>query len=146
MQIEVDFDVFKALTVRRTHEGHTYNDVLRDILGLGAKTVHHLQAQDIATGPAEIGRVAIGIVNGLSLKGTILPDGTLLRATYKGRLHTARIENGEWISEHGRKYTSPSAAAYAISNTNINGWRFWEAKRPSDAVWQKLETLSKGTS
>ena len=34
MQIEIDFEVFKELTARRTHEGHTYNEVLRDVLGL----------------------------------------------------------------------------------------------------------------
>jgi hypothetical protein len=32
--LDVDFDVFKALTNRRATEAVTYNDVLREILGL----------------------------------------------------------------------------------------------------------------
>jgi hypothetical protein len=33
-EIEVDFDVFKALLAKRTSEDVTYNDVLRQILRL----------------------------------------------------------------------------------------------------------------
>jgi negative regulator of replication initiation len=32
--IQIDFDVYKALTVRRSSEDVTYNDVLREMLGL----------------------------------------------------------------------------------------------------------------
>ena len=35
MNIEIDFDVFKALTLRRSTEDISYNDVLRELLGLG---------------------------------------------------------------------------------------------------------------
>ena len=39
--IEVDFDVFKALTARRANEAVTENDVLRSLLGLNAKQAAH---------------------------------------------------------------------------------------------------------
>ena len=32
--IEIDFDVFKEITVRRKNEGITPNDVLRELFGL----------------------------------------------------------------------------------------------------------------
>jgi hypothetical protein len=37
--IEVDFEVFKALTARREQESVTPNDVLRGLLGLGSGAV-----------------------------------------------------------------------------------------------------------
>jgi hypothetical protein len=146
MQVEVDFDVFKALTALRLHEGHTYNDVLRDLLHLGQVKSYKIQPSSIATAEPAIGTPTLTSSNGLWLRGLFLPDGTLLRGSYKGKLHQAQIENGGWHDERGQQHTSPSAAAYAISNTNINGWRFWEAKRPSDTDWRKLETLQKNGS
>ena len=37
--IEIDFEVYKALTARRTGEGDSPNDVLRRLLGLGQGNV-----------------------------------------------------------------------------------------------------------
>ena len=37
--IEVDFEVYKQLTVRRATEQVTYNDVIRGLLGIKAKAV-----------------------------------------------------------------------------------------------------------
>ena len=37
--IEIDFDVFKELTIRRTTESVTYNDVLLELLGLDRSKV-----------------------------------------------------------------------------------------------------------
>ncbi len=146
MQIEVDFDVFKALTALRTHEGHTYNNVLRKLLGLGDNVVHRLEASSVSGEPPIASAPTLTMNSGLALKGVFLPDGTLLRAIYKGKLHQAKIENGEWVDQLGRRHTSPSAAARAISGTNINGWRFWQVKRPSDTDWHKLDQLQKSSA
>ena len=35
--IEIDFEVFKEITVRRKNEGITPNDVLRELFGLGPR-------------------------------------------------------------------------------------------------------------
>jgi hypothetical protein len=71
-----------------------------------------------------------------------LPNGTQLRATYKGRTYKAAIENGRWLDEAGIEYNSPSAAARAITGNNVNGLRFWAGKRPSDGDWLSLEVMA----
>lgn len=121
--LDVDFEVFKALTNRRETEAVTYNDVLRDVLGLGQKSA-----------------VPTTSLPGWTWKGVTLPNGTELRAEYKGKAHTAKITNGTWVQE-GQEYGSPSAAAYAITGSGINGWRFWLVKRPSDPAWVPLGKL-----
>jgi hypothetical protein len=129
MQIDIDFEVFKALTALRKRESHTYNDVLRDLLRLKP-------AADESSAPSASPK-------GLLLRGGLfLPDGTRLRVTYKGIEYLAEIRNGRWIDQAGTEHASPSAAAQHITKTNVNGWRFWEAKRPSDVDWRKLDTLS----
>lgn len=47
--VEVDFDVYKQLTVRRTTEDVSYNDVIRELLGLGQSKP---SAAKEATGPS----------------------------------------------------------------------------------------------
>jgi hypothetical protein len=131
VQIEIDFDVWKALNNLRESEDTTLSDVLRGALKLGgASTV----VKSRRPAPTEI-------VNGASFKGVFLPDGTLLRVTYKGRMYAAEIKDGRWIDHEGNARTSPSEAARAISNTQVNGWRFWEVKRPRDGRWRRLDML-----
>lgn len=122
--LDVDFDVFKALTNRRATEDVTYNDVLRELLELGAK------APPSATQNS----------GGWSWKGVTLPNGTELKASHQGKLCAAKIENSKWMQD-GNTYASPSAAAFAITNYGINGWLFWQVKRPSDATWVQLGSL-----
>lgn len=123
--IEVDFDVYKELTLRRPTESVTYNDVIRNLLGLGAPTT-----------PAPASRAS-----GCVFKGVHFPEGTQFRVTYKGKTYLALIKGGEWIDGNGVPRNSPSEAAHAITQTNVNGWRFWECKRPSDTDWRLLDAL-----
>lgn len=129
-QIEVDFDVFKALTARRETESHTYNDVLRELLKLESSSI------DVVRAPpkAEVGRI---------IGGRFLPDGTILRAKYKGAFYLASIKNGEWVSDSGQAYESASAAARGVTKNSVNGLTFWEAKRPSDTEWITLKSVPK---
>ncbi|HEV7661169.1 MAG TPA: hypothetical protein VGO55_15120 [Allosphingosinicella sp.] len=139
MHIEVDFGVFKELTVRREHEGHTYNDVLRELLGLDS-----IQEPERAETPLQAAADALSRpfgVNGFFSRGLHLPEGTQLRARYKQREYRGHIEGDRWVDEGGREHTSPSAAAAAITGTNVNGLRFWEAMRPGDSAWRRLELL-----
>lgn len=130
MQIDIDFEVFKALTALRTHEGHTYNEVLRELLGLKAEG--HAAQTDVKP---DIGK------RSFESRDLSLPHGTLLRATYKGGAYTARIDDGRWIDENGIEHGSPSAAARYITGNNVNGLRFWQGKRPSDNGWLNLDVL-----
>ena len=125
--IDVDFDVFKALTMMRPDEATTYNDVLRKKLGLDPPTAS-------AVAPSET-------AGGCEYKGVVLPNGTELRVTYKGRTYNAAIKDGSWIGEDGIRRNSPSDAACAVTKGNVNGWRFWKVKRPGDGDFRVLEDL-----
>lgn len=146
MQIEIDFDVYKALTARRVHERHTYNDVLRELLDLGPALVpeaHPGSFQGVMAQVADhFSRNLIGPPGSFVSRGLHLPDGTKLRARYKGSLYYAAIVDGCWVDEHGKQHSSPSSAATDITGTNVNGLRFWEAMRPADTEWRRLDMLA----
>ena len=128
--IEVDFDVFKAITARRPTEDVTENDVLRQLFGLSS----------LKDGSSpHVGRPSPG--DWVS-KGVRFPQGTQLRATYKGQTYLAEVAEGALIFQ-GQRYESPSAAAMAISKSPVNGWAFWEAKFPGRAAWQPLKDLKR---
>ena len=128
--IEVDFDVFKALTTRRPSEDVTENDVLRDLLGLPSKRALGAKA------PPEIPDASDWIV-----KGIRFPTGTEFRANYKGQTWLGRVERGALVV-NGRRFDTPSAAAVFITKSPTNGWTFWEYQRaPGD--WVPLDTLRK---
>ena len=125
--IEVDFDVYKAIMMRRPSEAVTENDVLRDLLRLPPK-----EAELVATpspGPSD-----------WLAKGVRFPAGTEFRAHYKGQTHLARVDGGALVIG-GKRYDSPSAAAMSITRSPVNGWRFWEARLPGEASWKMIEWL-----
>ena|SRR5262245_56410920 len=123
--IDVDFEVYKELTVRRATEAVTHNDVIRGLLGL----------------PAAIVTTVTPSATGATFKGVFFPDGTQFRATYKGRTYTAEIKGGAWRDSEGTLRTSPSEAAVKITGKNWNGWRFWQCKRPEDQSWRPIDDL-----
>lgn len=125
--VEIDFEVYKELTARRATEATTYNDVIRDLLGLDAEP--------------EVADAQVPGAGGLEMKGVFLPNGTQLRVTYKGQTYTAEIKDGAWIGSDGVRRNTPSDAACAITQTNVNGWRFWHVKRPNDKGWKVLNSL-----
>ena len=126
--IEVDFDVYKQLTVRRETEDVSYNDVIRELLGLSSSKTVKLEN---TSGSAHSDWVS---------KGVRFPVGTEFRAHYKGQMRTGRVENGALVVD-GIVYESPSAAAGAITGSAVNGWRFWECKLPNKSSWQLIESL-----
>jgi hypothetical protein len=102
ISIEVDFEVFKN---RRTTESVSHNDVIRAALRLSP-----LPAQAEKTG---------NVPKGASFKGVFFPEGTLFRATYKGRSYTAEIQDGAWVGSDGTTRTSPSEAAVKITGKKL---------------------------
>jgi hypothetical protein len=128
--IQVDFEVFKEITARRASESMTENDVIRKLLGLGkaAKPSHPPTPE-----PSQLSWVS---------KGVSFPNGTQFRATYKGQQHTGAVENGALVVQ-GERYTSPSAAAVAITSNPVNGWRFWECLLPGKSQWTLIANLRK---
>jgi hypothetical protein len=127
--IEVDFEVYKQLTVRRATEDVSHNDVIRKLLDLG-------QPQTAPTA-----KVAGPLPGDWVAKGVRFPVGTDFRANYKGVNHTARVEAGALALSNGQRFDSPSAAAVSITGSAVNGWRFWECRLPGKSNWQLIEGL-----
>jgi hypothetical protein len=125
--IEIDFDVFKAITARRSSEDMTENDVLRQLFNLG-KRGNPLTMTDRPVSDDWV------------TKGVRLPSGTELRATYKGKTYLGRVDSGALVFQ-GRRFDSPSAAAMSVTSSAVNGWTFWECRLPGQDRWQMLKTL-----
>ena len=59
--------------------------------------------------------------------------GTALTGRFKGQTYSATIveaedsPTGKVVEYDGKRYTSPSAAAKAVTGHSINGWLFWQA-------------------
>ena len=129
-QIDVDFDVWKAITTRRTSPEMTENSVLRNLLGLG-------EARNDVPRVMPEPQAAVWVT-----KEVPFPGGTEFRATYKGLEYRATItESG--IDYNGAIYKSVSGAAHAVSGTQVNGWRFWECRRPGQTRWILIDELFK---
>jgi predicted CopG family antitoxin len=168
VQIEISFDVFQVLTALRTSEADSYNDVIRRLLELPSGNsenaiISRLESnirlmKDNPEAFAEPAKLEFSeeyrasraqdqlkerYLHGAWFGNTALPLGTKLRATYKGQTFYAEIKDRKWIGEDGIVRNSPSDAANAISNTNVNGWRFWYAQLPGDPSWRRLDELRK---
>ena len=128
--IEIDFDVFKKLTALRASESMSYNDVLRDVLGLkSARSAMPTQEVSPSSGS-------------WTTKGVTFPAGTEFRATYKGQTIYGRAESGA-LAVNGKRFDSPSAAAVAVTGNPVNGWIFWECKIPGRSSWQIIKSHRK---
>ena len=76
-----------------------------------------------------------------------LPEGTLARAFYNRQEHNAKISSkGKWILPDGSEEKSPSGAAGVVTGgKSINGFKFWQVKRPDDKNWLPLQALREET-
>ena len=138
--IEIDFDVYKKLFLLREAESVTYNDVLRRILDLPT-TGNGLHPSPSGN---EIPVNSGDAINkdGWTTKRVTFPVGTEFRADYLGKTVFGKVESGG-LNVNGTKYTSPSAAANAVTNTSVNGWIFWECKKPQENEWKLIDSLRK---
>lgn len=128
--IEIDFEVFKALTARRETAAVTENDVIRGLLGLPRLSLPDSQsAQSAGSPPGE-----------WVSKGVRFPAGTEFRANYKGVVHYGKVESGRLLIE-GRRASSPSEGAKLITGTSVNGWTFWECRFPETSGWRLIKSL-----
>jgi len=130
MNIEIDFDVFKELTNRRATENITYNDVLRELLGLNPLKTEEI-SPDFAT-----------FDGSWTTKGVTFPAGTEFRANYKGQNIFGKVESG-FLVVNGKRFDSPSASAVSITGNSVNGWIFWECRLPGKTSWQIIKSLRK---
>jgi hypothetical protein len=134
--IEIDIDVHKRIEAERKGFAESPNDVLRRLLGLGRG--EHKVSKMIASA-AEHGRSWTG-------KGVTLPSGTKVRMVYNGQQLSGVIADGKWVVD-GREFSSPSAAASKSVRTksgkegSLDGWKYWEAKRPGDDGWTPIGSM-----
>jgi hypothetical protein len=136
MQVDLDFRTWKRLTALLVDERDTYDAVISRLLSSEEKAL--IATTDTDPEPLEAGARPTGAY----FKEVFLPDGTALRATHKGKTYFAKISGSEWIDEaSGEKRSSPSQAAYFITNNHVNGWLFWLVRRPEDSVWHSLNAL-----
>lgn len=131
--IEIDFELYKHLTMLRESESDSYSDVIRRLLQLSAKS----QAAPISESDKSLTNNGSGA---WVIKGVSFPLGTEFRAVYKGVEHFGIVENGA-LSIEGKRVTSPSDAARIITNTNVNGWNFWECRFPGERRWRPIKGL-----
>jgi len=148
MHIDIDFEVYKALTLLRQTEQDSYSDVLRRLLTTADISVSGDAPDDQSSNkPTSIFSIlkTEGAPSGPGawMGHVFLPNGTKFRATYKGETFRAEIKDEKWIDDGGVPRHSPSEAAGAISGTKVNGWRFWHAMRPFDTGWHRLDELRK---
>src|ERR1700704_2168742 len=122
--IEIDFEAYKALTTRRATAPITYNEVIRDLLNLGA--------------PVNV--PSVPHAKEWEYRGVRFPHGTEFRANHKGAPYLAKVEDGRFLY-NGRSMKSPSEAAHAVTGTSVNGWKFWECRLPGASRWRSIEAL-----
>lgn len=138
-QIHVDLEVYKALTSRLQSEGQDHNAVIRELLRLDSPIEPDVEMNGLMR-LADLARPLMA-TSGFYSRGLLLPNGTALRARYKGLEYIGSIHDNKWIDQQGTEHSSPSAAANAITGTTVNGWRFWEAKLPHEGGWRRLDVI-----
>lgn len=133
--IEIDVDVYRFLESRRTSFTQSHNDILRAVAGLKS------------TAPASPNSNG-NDHGGWSWKGVALPNGTKLRMSYNGQTHSGEVVQGAW-HVGGAIYRTPSAAAGGVARSkkgtpvSLDGWGYWEIKKPDSDRWIPIEKLRK---
>lgn len=125
--IEIDFDVYKKLTILRKAEDESYNDVLRELLDLPSEKKSRIH-QNISSNLA------------WEIRGVIFPHGTKFRLYYRHKYHFAEVNNGA-LEYNGKRFNLPSPAAIEITKNSVNGWMKWEAKYSGSERWVLINSL-----
>ena len=134
--IDIDFEVHQAIELERTSFDEAPNDALRRLLKLPPRK--DVPSRREATSRSS-GRAWSG-------KGVTLPHGTKTQMEYNGSVYSGQIEDGKWVIEN-ETCNSPSRAAHIVAKTrdgtspSLNGWIYWQVKRPGDGHWMLLDSL-----
>ena len=100
----------------------------------------------LAPSEPEQGVVEPRISGDLLASGVLIPNGLILRFSYRGRHAEAVVRDGRiWLS--GKAFSSPSAAAIAAAESfgfpgrSLNGWIHGEYEE--EGTWHRLLKLRK---
>lgn len=145
-QIEIDFDIHKLIELERRGFDEPPNTALRRLLKLPEK-----REGEAASSPAikeKAVAASIGAGRPFIEDGVSIPHGSFARMEY---LRGSQVYEGQFLDGklvvNGVAYPSLSNAADALAitkkgeKTSLNGWRYWEARRPGETVWVKLWDL-----
>ena len=134
--IEIDSELYRLIETNRLTAAEAPNDVLRRLLRMGPAA-------------KKVGGGGTGTVDAWSGSGVTLPDGTQLRMSYNRQTNYGEIRAGAWWVDNTR-YDTPSGAASAVARnkqgeiTKLDGWRYWQVKKPGERAWTPLAELRKG--
>lgn len=129
MELTVSLDTYKALTLLLQSEQDTYENVISRLLVAARKAEQLPQAGALAPDMARWFEY-----------GVELPVGTQLRRKYKGQEYVATVQlNG--LELNGKLHNSLSAAGYAVTGYNLNGWDFWQFLNPQSGKWEAIGIL-----
>ncbi|MDD5208933.1 MAG: GIY-YIG nuclease family protein [Elusimicrobiales bacterium] len=65
-----------------------------------------------------------------------------IQFVYKGKAYNAHVSKSGAIIFNGKEYVSPSAAAFSLTGSGVNGWKAWKFQDKNGA-WLRLDTLRK---
>lgn len=131
-QIEIDIDVYKEIQNRIDYIGEPANAVLRRVFQLEEDKQKH---------KAEVITNKSNTTGGLYSSNTLLPNGLKLRKYINGKWHYAEVKN-DVIVYNNKKFTSPSAAGFEVTQFPVNGWLFWEYE-DIYGNWKLIDSLRK---
>ncbi len=126
--IDVDFDVYRELTSRRTSEEVSYNDVLRQLLGLPPKSFDPQAAKSQAP------------TSDWKAGGLTFAEFTEIKLTHKGTVHQGRVEKGAFVLK-GKSYPALEELVNEITQGNPQDWIFWSQRKPGESTWTELKAF-----
>ena len=133
LTIEIDFDVYKILTMKRSTEEDTYNDVIRQLLDLPRRA--SLETKE-KTKEGEFQKNDFWVA-----KGVRFPNGTQFKAAHKGREFRGEVKKGRLVLQDGHEFNNVSPAAVHITGNSVNGWNFWYCRYPNSEKWISIKSL-----
>jgi hypothetical protein len=83
--------------------------------------------------------IPTSLKSGYQWKDVFLPNGTVLRTTFKGKNHHCLVE-GDGLCYEG-KLTSPSGFANLVGGTNRNAWKVVWILLPGTQGWTQASKL-----
>ena len=148
--IEIDWDVFQAITARRPSQAITPNVVLREVFKKDIERLHRLRpkAGSLARAQGLDPRKKQAQKRSLVTKWISFPHGTQLRGSYLGKIYRAEIDDGHIAVkglEGNQRFSSLSQAVRAATEGEIknktvhSGWSFWEYLVPDSHIWRKAK-------
>jgi hypothetical protein len=70
----------------------------------------------------------------------LLPTGAKLMATYRGKVHRARVRRDGQVRFNGKSYPTLSLAAKSAARRSMNGWWFWQVEK-GKGNWVRLNKI-----